>query len=256
VNSLWEANNATGLYFSSVEWVTTGDGIFQNPNVLNTKYLRGDGDIENGGVTLILTGYGYNAGWEAVDSIYVSIVNEPEVFAGNDTTFHFNNNLLLISATAENADSVMWTTSGDGMFSDPMAVNTSYIPGNDDVLNGSVTLTMTGYAIAPCEEEDSDVINVTIDPTVGINSLSNGDEPVRLYPNPTEGTIEIRINDLSSNNLDIRLTNMLGTTVYEIENITSEQPAPSLDLTGLPRGLYILEINGENINISEKILKK
>lgn len=256
VNSLYEANNATGLYFNSVEWVTTGDGIFQNPNVLNAKYLRGDGDIENGGVTLILTGFGYNAGWEAVDSIYVSIINEPEVFAGNDTTFHFNNNLFLITATAENTDSVMWTTSGDGTFTDPMAVNTSYIPGNDDVLNGTVTLTLTGYAVAPCEEEDSDVINVTIDPTVGVDALAIGNEPVRLYPNPTEGTVEIRFSDLNSDNLDIRLSNMLGTTVYELENITSGQPAPSLDLTGLPRGLYILEIKGENINISEKILKK
>jgi hypothetical protein len=44
--------------------------------------------------------------------------------------------------------SVVWTTSGDGSFDDPNALQAIYTPGSDDISNGSVELTITA--------EDSD----------------------------------------------------------------------------------------------------
>ena len=69
--------NASGQSFVSVQWETSGDGMFQNPNIIASKYLRGNGDIENGSVTLTLTAYGFQSGWETTDDVVVTFVKEP-----------------------------------------------------------------------------------------------------------------------------------------------------------------------------------
>ncbi|MEZ5196466.1 MAG: hypothetical protein R2764_08725 [Bacteroidales bacterium] len=56
-NTLFDTN-PFAQYYNSVQWETSGDGMFQNPSVLDAKYLRGNQDIENGSVELTLTVYG------------------------------------------------------------------------------------------------------------------------------------------------------------------------------------------------------
>jgi hypothetical protein len=83
VNSLF-FTAGSALYASSVLWETSGDGVFQNANSLSAKYLRGNGDIANGEVTLTLTAYGYETGQESVDEMLLQIIPEPEADAGDD----------------------------------------------------------------------------------------------------------------------------------------------------------------------------
>jgi len=44
-------------YYNSVKWTTLGDGYFNIDNVLNTLYFTGQGDRDQGHVTLVLTAY-------------------------------------------------------------------------------------------------------------------------------------------------------------------------------------------------------
>ncbi len=58
----------------------------------------------------------------------------------------------LSTATATNQISVLWTTTGDGMFSNISAtsLNPDYTPGPLDIIAGSVDLTLTVTGNSPC----------------------------------------------------------------------------------------------------------
>ncbi|MDY0076762.1 MAG: NosD domain-containing protein [Bacteroidales bacterium] len=47
-------NMATAAYFDQINWRSTGDGLFENQNLINTTYTPGDQDKLNGEVFLIL----------------------------------------------------------------------------------------------------------------------------------------------------------------------------------------------------------
>ncbi len=51
--------------------------------------------------------------------------------------------LLFVRVSASNYNSVEWSTSGTGSFSSTSILNPEYTPGNDDIANGSVILTLT-----------------------------------------------------------------------------------------------------------------
>jgi hypothetical protein len=53
-----------------------------------------------------------------------------------------------LEGMAVNYDSLLWTTAGTGAFSDPKVLTPIYTPGTGDVTAGSVTLTLTAYAMA------------------------------------------------------------------------------------------------------------
>jgi hypothetical protein len=56
----------------------------------------------------------------------------------------------------------MWTSSGSGTLLNPTTLTPTYVPSAADIMIGSVQLTMTAYAVAPCIVTDSDVMEITI----------------------------------------------------------------------------------------------
>jgi hypothetical protein len=53
-----------------------------------------------------------------------------------------------LEAMAVNYDSLLWATTGTGVFSDPKVLTPTYTPSISDVTSGSVTLSLTAYAMA------------------------------------------------------------------------------------------------------------
>jgi len=62
---------------------------------------------------------------------------------------------------------LQWTSNGTGTFTAPNALVTAYSPSASDIANGNVTLTLTGYANAPCSNVSDDiVVSLTEEPVV------------------------------------------------------------------------------------------
>ena len=61
-------------------------------------------------------------------------------YAGPDTAICFNNSYAISNATAVGSGILTWSTSGDGSFSNLHILNPVYIPGQQDNLNGFVSL--------------------------------------------------------------------------------------------------------------------
>jgi len=88
-------------------------------------------------------------GFEGCDSysdcLYLTIFSLPAVFAGDDAAVNEGENYSLAGAMAFYCSSLLWSTSGDGSFNNPMLLNPEYTPGSGDITERMVELCLTGY---------------------------------------------------------------------------------------------------------------
>lgn len=77
---------------------------------------------------------------------------------GNETTC--GTEPYQLEAMAINYDSLLWTTSGTGLFSDPKILQPTYTPSTDDMTAGSVILTLTAYAMGGIDSTDQMLLTI------------------------------------------------------------------------------------------------
>ena len=88
--------------------------------------------------------------------------------------------------------------------------------------------------------------------TFSVNYFEN-DDLVRIYPNPNNGNFNIRINNYIGK-VNIQVIDINGRIVNEFinEDFNIEK---SLNLSSFQSGMYIIKINGDNLNYTKKIIK-
>jgi len=141
---------ATASNFSSIQWLTTGDGTFENQNSLVTHYFPGITDQTNEHFTLLImvegnlpcTSYGY-------DQVNVILIKPPTCTVPTTRT-RCENIPVNTSGNATNYSSLLWTTLGDGTFENPAVMVTNYYPGAMDKLNEGTILTLNAFGISSC----------------------------------------------------------------------------------------------------------
>jgi len=163
--------DGTVLYYDSFEWTTSGDGVFSDANTEDPSYIPGSNDIESGLVTLTLTAQPKApCAVTAVDEMQLDIQLAVTAAAGNDNVICDVDNHPLLSAFASNYETIGWTTSGDGTFSNPSAINPIYYPGIADINTGNVGLTITATAVSPCAQDIVDTKTLGIVKSVEVNA--------------------------------------------------------------------------------------
>ncbi|MCK9616323.1 MAG: T9SS type A sorting domain-containing protein [Lentimicrobiaceae bacterium] len=161
--------NAQGTNFSSILWETTGNGTFVNGNSLDATYTIGSQDINDGGVTLIVKAFSVSPCLSYVsDSLYLEISSIAVANAGEDAeicagdTYQLNGSKMF-------SNFCNWATSGDGVFDHSDSLNAIYTPGNDDILDGVVTLSLYAWSLLPCTTSGVDAMTITINQVPEIN---------------------------------------------------------------------------------------
>ncbi len=86
-------------------------------------------------------------GCDTLEQGLVEVYDIPTVMAGTPLTVCIDMKVGLATAFAANHSSLLWTSSGDGTFDDPLALNTSYNIGPNDLVAGSVNLTLTAQGL-------------------------------------------------------------------------------------------------------------
>ena len=142
--------------YEAINWTTSGSGSFDDSQLLDPVYTPSIADVENGEVTLTLTAF--SSGMQVSDDMILTLDAEPVAFAGSDAESCNTMDVDLAEATAENASSIQWTTNGDGTFADDMVLNTTYIPGTNDIANGSVTLSLMAMSGGMCDDNSDDIV--------------------------------------------------------------------------------------------------
>lgn len=242
--------SAVANNFSSVLWFSRGDGTFLNPATLNASYIPGSNDLLIGNVYLIVSAESVSPCQGIVsDSLLVTIQRNSTVMAGNDTTIATGQPVEL-HGIASNFSSVLWSSSGDGNFLDPLQLNTSYIHGPGDKTEGGVRLFLSALPLSPCTNTQIDSLFVIIDSTV---SISVEKMPgFKLYPNPANAYIFVEI-PASSEIYNLKIVDIFGILKQNI-NIFPGRIIEQVILEELPNGIYLLQIqSGKTVVFSSKI---
>jgi len=155
----YQVTGATAQNYTSLLWTSTGSGTLLNPTTLNPTYVPQFG--ETGNVYLTLTAYGIAPCADVTDQMLLSVIPAPIVSAGVDDSICEGEVFIPVTAYGGYYNSLLWTTSGSGSFSNPSILNPVYTPGNEDIINGGVTLTLTAFGSVPCGST-SDVMTLSI----------------------------------------------------------------------------------------------
>lgn len=171
--SNYSLGGAAASNYSSLAWTTSGTGTFSNASALNPTYTPSAADITAGLVTLTLTANGQGTCSNANSAMNLTIVSAPQVFAGGNDSSCEGTTHTISGATAVDQASLEWTTSGTGTFNNATLLLPTYTPSVADEGAGSVTLTLTGYANAPCADVQSSMI-LTLNSAPTANAGANG----------------------------------------------------------------------------------
>ncbi|MBE0639523.1 MAG: HYR domain-containing protein, partial [Bacteroidales bacterium] len=144
-NQAFTISGATATNYSSIEWTTFGTGEFiSGQGTLTPTYTLSAGDISAGQVVIGVTATG---GCRSVsDEMVLTVWKQPEVDAGPDLSICFGENAVLTGATATDYHFLSWTSSGNGTFNYPQALNPTYTPAVGEF--GAFTLTLTAIPTA------------------------------------------------------------------------------------------------------------
>ena len=166
--------NGSATVYEEIEWSTSGEGTFEDPTALETTYMPAEADMESDSVVLTLQAIGED---ETMDDELVLTTNQqPVVSAGEDGEL-CEGSTYTTSATAENYSGIQWSTSGTGTFEDPTTLETNYTPGEEDVTNGSITLTVTAQGMESCADS-TDEVTLTVNPLPAAASVPEGNSEI------------------------------------------------------------------------------
>ncbi|MBK7030562.1 MAG: PKD domain-containing protein [Bacteroidales bacterium] len=84
-------------------------------------------------------------------AVFIQVTEQPNVFAGNDTTICPGQSFVSLSTSLANAYlDIDWSTSGSGTFDNPEALHPAYFPSADDLEIGMVILSLNASGNFPC----------------------------------------------------------------------------------------------------------
>lgn len=243
--------------YDEILWSGDGDGTFDDPNSLNTNYFPGPQDLINLAVQIQLTVQPlYPCSNQAADDMLLNIIKAPQANAGEDFTIQVGE-VYLAMGEAESFSSMLWTTSGDGVFEAPTNPETNYIPGDQDIDNAGAVLSLTAEPINPCVATAVDDMLLTID-TVTDVKIINPDKYISVYPNPAKGIFIIEIQAVVGETVQIYVYDNMGQEIFECAYENQAQDGISrkiVDLTGYKTGVYVVQVVLPESTVSKKILK-
>jgi len=82
------------------------------------------------------------------------------------------------------------------------------------------------------------------------------DSNLKLYPNPSNGSVFVNTASYQQKNLTITVTDLQGKVNFKYETSEVHQGLIHLDLSHLSKGLYLVEIRNQSIYSAEKLMLK
>jgi hypothetical protein len=182
-------------------------------------------------------------------------VNQPATSAaGNDTTCAYIVTQVPLSGSATNYSSVLWSTSGTGTFSAASALTGSYLPSEADKSGGMVTLTLTAEAQSPCTAQVADFRVIHFDAPIGMEEVRNTETTMTVSPNPSNGYFRIKVAGLDSRDAAVTILDITGKTIVQRAIPASGNGQEQFDLSGFPKGIYLVRMKTSNATVIKKLV--
>ncbi|MDP1726667.1 MAG: T9SS type A sorting domain-containing protein [Bacteroidota bacterium] len=95
-------------------------------------------------------------------------------------------------------------------------------------------------------KSDTAVRTIFCIPASGIKDILNIDNIIQVYPNPGNGIIYVRLANTQNEDVLISVMDMLGKEILRTSIMGNNQQTEELDLTGAPKGFYLIKVQTEN----------
>jgi hypothetical protein len=218
---LLTASSNTGYDFM---WSTgsTGAAI-----LVNTTDLGGS----NGNVSVSIATL---TGCTTYDTAYVYFRKNPTPFIGKDTNVCWNKTIVLDAG----AGYTMYTWSTGESTQTISLDSTIFNMGNNEI---TVEVTNTENC------SNSDTMTLSVDICTGILSPELKFESISVFPNPSNGNVEIELTGLQNKQYHLGVYNSVGAIVFEenFENNGNKTQTWKLDLSSRAKGVYFIQLQSE-----------
>lgn len=95
---------------------------------------------------------------------------------------------------------------------------------------------------------DEEIDNVYNGITTSTKDIASSGFNIKFYPNPANDVINVNLNG----EVRVKITSALGSTVYDQQLVGNSK----IELSDFAKGIYVIQINGKDINRSEKLIIK
>jgi choice-of-anchor B domain-containing protein len=134
-------------------------------------------------------------------------------------------------------------------------------PSGAQILNVKFTPTSAGTKTAMINIASNDYNEASYDfvvsglgvLNVGLNNLNPTKFDLVVYPNPAHDNLTVKFNDLKDQDAKLTLINSLGQIVIE-ESLASDCCTKDLNVSGLSKGIYFLQVTGNSVREVKKIM--
>lgn len=231
----------------AVLWSTAGDGHFDNDTIINPTYFPGSQDIALGSSYLTLTAYGNDTIESStrihfVDGISLGAIN------GDSVVNKYEQAVSHYSIVSQEGVRYIWQL-------EPANAGVIYDHGNEiDILwnlhedDLEATLSATddnGCSLEPATKHIS-FIGYSIPEWNAID--------FDLYPNPTDGRLNLVMGENLRGKAVVEVYNLLGERLLSQNASHLRQgETVSLDLSKMASGLYIIRLSAENGSCAKKV---
>lgn len=97
-------------------------------------------------------------------------------------------------------------------------------------------------------------INMVGKPTTSITTINNSIPTLHLIPNPALDEVKITFTSLEAK-AKLQITSIAGQIIYNSE-LNAGENNTHVPLQNIPAGIYIVELKGDNISLTEKLIKR
>ncbi len=240
--------------YSSIQWETTGSGVFENQQALDALYIASEEDINNGNTQLILNiidvdGLPASDTMELMFSVLPNKTSTPEGPVSIDLQVVSQSDYT--TETEQGADAYAWTIYplDAGIMVGTGTIGT--VIWNAD-FEGNAWINVAG--VNNCGQGSiSDSLLVEVGNYVDISNESFAN--INIAPNPNNGLFTISISSTNDNEYEIAVLNTLGKTVMNAGTIdTSNDLESVIDLRNITSGMYIVVIQNSTNRVVKKLL--
>jgi PKD repeat protein len=228
-----------------------------NPNSMNNNFYISKVAFNTINNTTTAAANGY-ANYTTVGTLITSVVK------GTSYPITLNTN---VGGMRNIAVWVDLNLDGDFIDSGEQVINTT---SNNAVFTGTITIPTTARTgatrmrvmesaspmpPAPCQtnQRQTETEDYTLNMTTTSGLKDELNNQIKLYPNPNNGTFSLEIPGVFTQNCSLEIQDMVGKTVAkpQLKAVQSKNP---LDLTSLPKGIYLLKIYNSEVSAIKKII--
>lgn len=239
-NTPFFANGYATMY-DNLQWATSGDGSFENPEEMTTYYFPGPEDINSGSVNLSL-----EASFEEEEPVShemeLSFLPTPEVDLGGDAMVCLGETLELDAGQGNFYYS--WFDGSENQF---YLIDPENFEENEIVIWVEVFHQENGCA-------DTDTIHVVFEDCTYVSEI-NPERFLEVYPNPARERVTVSFFNPGAGESSISLINQSGQLVKTMSHEDARGwTTLEVELSGLNPGVYFIRIENTKGQATRKLL--